>query len=130
MPKATDSPTTIRMSSLERAHGALIAQLANARPIRIRGAADLADVENVVDHLQDVYHAVVSYLDAVVTDTTLSSGSVGMLATKTSLLSFSASSDTPPDSSVTIWDDQTFSNNVRGYSCKTSSMPSLNANLN
>jgi hypothetical protein len=69
MAKATKSPTTIR-PSLQHAHRALIAHLANARPPRIRGAADIADVENVVDHLQDVFRAVVSYVDAVVADTT------------------------------------------------------------
>jgi hypothetical protein len=68
MPKAVNAPTTIRVSSLERAHRELIAYLANARPIRIRGVADLADVDNVVDHLQDVFHTVTVYMDAVVID--------------------------------------------------------------
>lgn len=70
MPKAAESASTIRTSSLERAHCTLIAHLATRRPIRIRGSADLADLHNVVDHLRDVFGAITAYMDAVVADTT------------------------------------------------------------
>jgi hypothetical protein len=57
------------MHKLDRAHAALVAQLASLRPSPIRGSADSIDVENRIDHLQELYCAVTNYLDAVVADT-------------------------------------------------------------
>jgi hypothetical protein len=69
MPKATDLPTTIRPSSLEHAHRALIAHLANARPVAIRGTADAADVLNRTEHIQQVYAGVIEHLEEILSDT-------------------------------------------------------------
>lgn len=69
MPKATLSPTTIRVTPLQRAHADLIARLSNLRPSTIRGAADAADIETRAEHLHGVYGAFAAYIDAVVDDT-------------------------------------------------------------
>jgi hypothetical protein len=57
-----------RPSILERAHLDLVRALANTPPPRIRGAADLADVEAVADHLREVFLAVTAYEEAVIAD--------------------------------------------------------------
>ncbi len=57
------------MHKLDRAHAALVARITSLRPSPIRGSAHAVDVENRIDHLQELYCAVTGYLDAVVSDT-------------------------------------------------------------
>ena len=63
MPKASSTVNT------SRAHRDLIQQLATLPPPIIVGAADPVDVETRVEHVRNVYVAMVTYLHAVITDT-------------------------------------------------------------
>src|SRR5262245_14769607 len=70
MVKATGSPSTIRTSSLERAHVDLVRALSALSPPRpIVGVADAAGVLARTEHMQKIYRIAMDYLEAVMATT-------------------------------------------------------------